>query len=74
MKKKCLIEGCNSNKILAPSRRGSTGSSPLTDPVVQNYRSKCGRPHLVRNVASAFMWRPTPLAPFDAANRTLNAT
>ena len=22
-----------------PSRRGSTGSSPLTDPVVQNYRS-----------------------------------
>jgi hypothetical protein len=22
-----------------PSRRGSTGSSPLTDPVVQDYRS-----------------------------------
>jgi hypothetical protein len=31
----------------APSRRGSTGSSPLTDPVVQNYRSgflRCDSP------------------------------
>jgi hypothetical protein len=30
-----------------PSRRGSTGSSPLTDPVVQNYRSgflRCDSP------------------------------
>jgi hypothetical protein len=24
---------------VTPSRRGSTGSSPLTDPVVQDYRS-----------------------------------
>src|SRR5215467_1474067 len=26
------------------------------------------------NVASAFMWRPTPLTLFDATNRALNAT
>jgi integrase len=24
-------------------------------------RIKCGRPHLMRNVASTFMWRPAPL-------------
>jgi hypothetical protein len=34
----------------APSRRGSTGSSPLTDPVVQNYRSKCVAPHLLGEI------------------------
>jgi hypothetical protein len=28
----------------------------------------------VRNVALAFMWRPTPSAPSSAANRALNAT
>jgi hypothetical protein len=33
--------------LMTPSRRGSTGSSPLTDPVVQNYRSgflRCDSP------------------------------
>jgi hypothetical protein len=36
-----------------------------------------GESHLrnpLRNVVSAFMWRPTPLAPIDAANLALNAT
>jgi hypothetical protein len=34
----------------------------LPDPDVQNYRIKCGRPHLKRNVALEFMWRPAPLS------------
>ena len=32
---------------------------PRTDPYVRHYRIRCGRPHLMRNVASAHhMWRP----------------
>jgi hypothetical protein len=35
---------------------------------------KCGRPHLMPNVASAFMWRPALLEPSGAENWHLNAT
>ena len=61
--------------------RGSLGHaatprfpSPLIERSVRISRTKCGRPHLLGNVASAFMWRPTPLALFNATNRALNAT
>jgi hypothetical protein len=34
-----LLQAQTRGDEVTPSRRGSTGSSPLTDPVVQDYRS-----------------------------------
>jgi hypothetical protein len=61
--------------------RGSLGHaatprfpSPLIEPDRQISPIKCGAPHLVRYVVSAFMWRPALWVPSDAENRVLNAT
>jgi hypothetical protein len=35
--------------------------SPLIEPDMQISSIKCGRPHLMLNVALIFMWRPAPL-------------
>jgi hypothetical protein len=48
--------------------------SPLIEPDMQISRVKCGAPHLMGNVASAFMWPPALWAPSGAENWILNAT
>jgi hypothetical protein len=59
------------------AHRVTGGSRPPPVPTersVRISRTKCGRPHLVRYVASAFMWRLAPLVASSATNRPLNAT
>jgi hypothetical protein len=57
---------------------GHAASPRFPSPLIELYEPisciKCGGPHLVRNVASTFMWRPAPWVPSSAENRALNAT
>jgi hypothetical protein len=50
---------------------GKASASPPSEPCVRFSRIRCGRPHLVRNVALAHMWRPA-VAPLEGRSR--NAT
>jgi hypothetical protein len=63
------VMGLTTNWCIARDLPGSGGpmNSPngrygIYEPDMQIARIKCGRPHLMRNVALELMWRPAPLS------------